>query len=472
MAGTVVQRYVSEFLNKEVKEYALYVVRTRALPNIMDGQRVGARKILYAALKSKKFNPTDKNELNAPETKMVNMIGDTMGIEWNHGDASLKKTIEQLASKYYNEFCPFEVEGQMGTLREPNINTAARYLMVRRTKFLQMFEHSSDLWKFKIDDGVKVEPHFYTPILPISLLYRTIAPGFGFGFRSFSYSADDIINSIINVLQFDTCTGMYWSHIRPTISGIKQKNIIYNSNIETYYNVGEYELIDANTIKIKDLPFNMYYDKYEKHLDKLKEIGTIKNWENLTRGDDTNFRIKFNSGQLRVLVKQKLKFFKLLKLYTKIPKDNLNLIDVDGETIINFTDSRELIDGFVKRRLVVYENYRLYMENKYKEICDDLQNRINFINLFVDKKIELRLKSKENILLQCEKLGYDFTYYIDDLLKLTLSRLTQKEIDKSIAKFKEIQELYYYFKKVNNKTLYFNDLIEFKSKYCEPIIKK
>lgn len=46
-----VVRDVSDFLNKDYREYAHYVIETRALPSVIDGFKVGARKMMHAAFK-------------------------------------------------------------------------------------------------------------------------------------------------------------------------------------------------------------------------------------------------------------------------------------------------------------------------------------------------------------------------------------------------------------------------------------
>jgi DNA gyrase/topoisomerase IV subunit A len=77
--------FVEEFLDTFIKEYGIYVIQTRALPNIMDGLRVGARKIIYASNKHlKPGNPV----------KMTSLIGRVFDLAFHHGDASLQSTIE------------------------------------------------------------------------------------------------------------------------------------------------------------------------------------------------------------------------------------------------------------------------------------------------------------------------------------------------------------------------------------------
>ena len=67
-----VERTISEFLNKEYKEYTFYVLANRALPSLIDGLKTGARKIMHAA-----FNGGLKNGGNK---KLLNLSGDAMNL--------------------------------------------------------------------------------------------------------------------------------------------------------------------------------------------------------------------------------------------------------------------------------------------------------------------------------------------------------------------------------------------------------
>lgn len=472
IGSSIVKRLIPSFLDTEVRDYGLYVLHTRALPNIMDGMRVGARKILYATIINKKINPKDKSIKDNPSIKMLSLIGRTMDLKWGHGNASLKNTIEQLGKVQYNKFSPLGLVGQYGTLRDSSVNTAARYLSVRRTRFLKIFEHSSKLWNLKIEEGEKVEPDYMLPIVPVTLLYRTSAPGYGYSFNCFSYDIDDIINAMMNSINLGTCRELNWSFIEPTIDGIKQSNIIYNHKIDAYFNVGEYMLLTKDTIVIKDLTYNWDYEKYEKYLDSIQERGLIRSWKNLTKGNDTNFHITFPPGRMTHLVKQKLKFFQLLRLYKKIPKDKLNLIDIDGKAIINFTNVRDLIDGFVRRRLDVYTKFKKYQIDLLSEQIKLLKEKIDFIQLIIDEKIEIRRKSKDNILYQCSQRGYDFTDTIDELLKLPIKRLTQEEIDKAALLLENLNTELNYYMNTSTKHLYINDLIKFKQEFTDTKIRE
>ena len=464
MSERIIQRFTDDFLNFEVKDYATYVVQTRALPNIMDGLRVGSRKITYAAITNKKLNPTDLSKDS--EVKMPNLIGQSMDLEFNHGDVSLKNTIEQLGSKHYNRYRPLKIIGQIGSLRDPKISTAARYLKVGREHYLQMFNNSKDMWNLKIEDGNAVEPEYFMPVIPMSLLYRTNAPGFGFSYRCFSYNMDDIINAVLTTLTTGSCSGLNYVQLTPEVDGIKPENMVYNYRTDTFFNVGEYKLTAKNQITITDLPYSVNFDAYDAYLYDLKESGTILEYHNLTKYGKIKYVITFPAGRMEILIKQKLKFFMLLKLYKKIPKSTLNLIESDGKAIVNFTNENELVDGFVRRRLKIYEQYRLQQIKALRAEIKALNIKIKFIRLIVEGVVEIRKRSKLEIVDDFQAKGILKSSVLENL-KLPIARLSNEEIAKVNQQLFDKVDLLEYYKKSTNKDLYINELVEFKQTFSD-----
>ena len=66
---TVSDRTVTDFLNSEYKDFAQYVITTRACPSLIDGFKTCARKIIHAA-----FTATLKDK---KKHKMLELVGDT-----------------------------------------------------------------------------------------------------------------------------------------------------------------------------------------------------------------------------------------------------------------------------------------------------------------------------------------------------------------------------------------------------------
>jgi hypothetical protein len=188
--------FVEEFLDTFIKEYGIYVIQTRALPSIMDGLRVGARKIVYAANKNLKPNNP---------VKMTSLIGRVFDLNYHHGDASLQSTIEFLGSKHLFKYHPISVLGQIPSLRVSKVKTASRYLKVTKSPYFFMYEYDTELYEYKEEDGQLVEPEFLFPIVPMQLLQRTSSPGFGFAYFSFSYKLEDVIDNCMTSIMTGTC---------------------------------------------------------------------------------------------------------------------------------------------------------------------------------------------------------------------------------------------------------------------------
>lgn len=446
------QRRIKSFLNNELKEYAQYVLRTRTMPSIMDGLRVGARKILWAAqtgdLSKKKF------------VKMPSILGDTMKLQYAHGDASLATTTVGLCCTHLNKFAPLEAIGQIPSLRVPKCDTATRYLMIKKSPFLEFYNFDKELLNIQTEEGEKIEPKYFLPIIPLVLLNRTSSPGFGFSFKSFSYSIDDIIDNTLKSVLFGSCIDS--NQLTPEIVGIKQENIIYNSNKNQWYNVGDYSFdFDNDIFRILDLPFNVSFESFEELLQNLKEKFVIDNWMNMSEQGMIKYVVKFPKGRLRLLLNNnKWKFFKMFNLYTNIPKDILNCMDEDGKTILFFESPYELIDCFVKKRLRFYQERKGRTIKELQEKLDEYQNKINFINKVISGEI-IVVKRKLNDIKQ-DLIKHNIKPYV---LDMKIWNLTSEEIEKLNALYNKTSNQLEYIKNRTIQEMYVDDLIDFKQKY-------
>lgn len=450
----ITNRKISSFLNTEVKDFAKYVVETRACPSIMDGLRVGARKILYAGITG--------DLKNNSKIKLPSLIGDAMKMHYNHGDASLMNTIVQLCSTHIYKYAPLEVVGQIGSLRVPKCDTAARYLHVRKSPYLEFFKTDFELIDRLIDDGDLVEPKYFLPIVPIVLLWRTNSPGFGFSFRSFSYDLNAVIDNCIKTITTGTCTSdIDEIPLPPNVEGIKSENMIFNANKNSWYNVGEYILdLNSDTILITDLPFDISFEKYTDHLNTLVEKQYIVGFDNLSLDGKIRFNIRFSRGRLQTLINDKWKFFQNMKLYSKIKKDTLNCIDIDGKTILNFETPHHLIDAFVRKRLVIYQKRKTRTIEILNADIKDLESKIKFITLVVEDKLIINKRKIYDIKLDLAK--YDLSV---EMLKMNIDKLTVEEIEKMKNKKQELITYLEYIKITSIQEMYVDDLVEFKKKY-------
>lgn len=461
MSNNITTTFSTHFLNNNVKDYALYVIRTRAVPSLMDGMRIGARKILYAGI-SQTFKKYLKADSIRKDIKMPNMIGDVFHLEFHHGDASLKNTIEQLGSKHVLKYAPLAIVGQIPTLRKKDVNTAARYLHVRNTDYLRWFTQDMNLLNYLEEDGTAIEPSFFLPLIPIQLLYRTNSPGYGVGYRGFSYTLQDVINTVMQTIIMGTSNTIDAIRLKPEIYGIDPEKIIYNENKQTWFNVGDYNLDFVNDIvTITDLPYNVTYDSYKEYLFELEERGYITKFINHTRENKTNIEIRFAKGRLTSLYNSgKFKFYTKLKLFSKIPKNNLNYIDVNGN-LISFDNEYDMIDKFVSRRLEFYQQRKTKLIDDLLNKLDTLEDLRKFIQLVVEDKLIINKRSIVDIKKDCDKFEVSYNG-----LDLKVSKFTLDEIEKINQQIIEIKNELEYIKATSIQTMYINDLIDFQQEYA------
>ena len=71
-------RYLKPLMDQNFLEYASYVIKDRAIPDIEDGLKPVQRRILHT------MNEIDDSKLN----KVANIVGDTMKLH-PHGDAAI-----------------------------------------------------------------------------------------------------------------------------------------------------------------------------------------------------------------------------------------------------------------------------------------------------------------------------------------------------------------------------------------------
>ena len=440
---------IKDFLNTELKDFAQYVLRSRAMPNIMDGIRIGARKIIWAGMKG---DLSKKSFIKLPA-----LIGDALKMGYHHGDASLASTIVGLCLKHNCKYSPLNAIGQVSSLRVPNVDVATRYLSVKKSEFFDLFFADKELLEIQTEEGEQIEPKYFLPIVPMVLLNRTNSPGFGFSFRSFSYNLNDIIDNLIVSIKLGSCltSGI---QLRPEIEGVKESNLIYNSNKDRWYSIGEYFYDEEHRIlAVKDLPYNVSFEEFENNLDKLKENGTIETYINKSEIDQINYVIQLSHNFL--LTNDKWKFFKTFKLFSIIPTDILNCIDVDGKSILFFENAYQLIDVFVKKRLKYYDIRKTRLVQILTQKIKENKETISFIEHVISGKIIVNNVKKSEI--KSQLLKFDLPERVMDM---KMWMLTEEEIVNLQNKIIELQEELDYIKRTSIEDMYIYDLLDLKKR--------
>lgn len=446
---------IDDFLNKDVKDFARYVVETRACPKLSDGLRTGARKVIYAAMTGD-LKRKSKIKMNA-------LVGDTFKLEYHHGDMSLYNTIIQLASDYLNKYKPLQVQGQIGYIRQTKIDVAPRYLSVGQHQNLDIYRVDSELWDILVDEGQKIEPVTFYPIVPTTLLYRTNSPGMGFSFNVFSYTLDSIIMNCLESIFTGTCTNKTFPLV-PEVVGYDNNNFIYNYNKDQWFSIGDFECDFENDIlTITNLPYSVQYEQYEEILLNLRERLIIRDFSNLSKRGEVKYVIRFRNKDLTMLWRDKWKFFQMFHLFKKVRKDILNVIN-EYSNIVHYEDAYHLIDAFVKYRLKIYDRRKKNTIEILSQKIDEMEIKIKFIRLVIEKKLIVENRKLKDIKPEMDNYGLPY-----ELLRISISHLTQDEIEKLEREIRETKEYLEYIKRTTIEDMYVSELIEMKENFTNNV---
>lgn len=435
---------ITDFLNTDYKDYVKYVIETRALPSLIDGFKVGARKILHSA-----FHGGLKN---GNECKLLNLTGDVYNMTlYLHGDMSLNSTMITLASEFRDNLNPLIITGQHGSLRDEKAISAPRYLYVKLSPYANLYKTDEDLLEYVFDEGQYLEPINYWPIIPTVLTSRTEGMAPGYKFSTFSYHPIDIIDACLEILKSNKIKKI----IRPYVRGINEDNFSFDKEVNKWLNSGIYKEDTKNDILyITDLPYDLGFDKFEKKLNDLLEKEIIKEWQNYSQDNKIDYRLYFNKSFLKKEFKgeTKEKIIKKLGLFTYIPDDLLYVIDENGK-VKHFINKEQLIEYFVKIRLNKYNDRKNKLVSVMEKRYEDNNNICKFIELVSSGKIIITNRKTKEIKTDLKKYNLP-----DSVLSIQISKLTEEEKKEILKKNKEIEKELEYIKKTTIKDMYINDL--------------
>lgn len=426
---------LTEFFANEIRDYSVYACQ-RAIPSGIDGLKPSQRKVLFGMMK----------EYPTAEVKVSIASASIMGISaYHHG--SLDGVMVNMAQSFpgSNNAPLLEGIGQFGSRITP-IPAASRYIFTKMSKVSKslILPVDDNILTWLDDDGVKIEPEFYLPILPLVLINGAEGMGTGFATSIMSYKPEDLKNKIIGILNGKTKT----KPLVPWYNGFSG-DITRNAEGQTVI-TGKLEVINSTTIKITELPIGTFTIKYREVLNKLEDAGTIKSYDDNSAEDKIEFIVRVPRETAARSHEDLIKLFKLVSRNT----ENI-VVWNQFKKIQRFASADDLLTWFVDYRLSRYGDRRDYLLNSIQTTIDKYENQARFIKLYL-KKSSIWAKTKTEDILQ--ELRDDKFDTPEELLNIRINKLTGDAIldlqDKIASSKKELTRL----QTVTNKDMYLEDL--------------
>lgn len=173
--------FIKKIFDKNFLEYASYVIRDRAIPDIEDGLKPVQRRILHTLFE------VDDGKYH----KVANVVGQCMKYH-PHGDASIYAALVGLANKELF----IDKQGNFGNIYTGDPASAARYIECRANPLGKSLIHNPSITKTVPSyDGRNKEPVLFPAKLPFALILGAEGIAVGMSTRILSHNIREVIEA-------------------------------------------------------------------------------------------------------------------------------------------------------------------------------------------------------------------------------------------------------------------------------------
>lgn len=429
---------LSDIAQNEMRDFALYTVESRAIPNMIDGLKPVQRFYLYSSIVN-----------TAKEFKKVSAVsGVVSDYGYNHGEASAAGAGQLMAAEWNNNICLIEGRGSFGT-RQVQQAGAARYVYSRLHSNFGKYIKDISLAPIH-EDPEHTPPAFYIPVIPLVLANGTRGIATGFATNILPRSEKDLIAACKEYITKGKITKRLEVSF-PDFKGITQ----YDAATDRHICYGTFERPSKTQVVITEIPYGYDREGYIKILDKLEEDDLILGYDDQCSSEGFRFEVKLKQAVANKLTNaDKInKMFKLEKAFA----ENLTVIDEKGK-LKEYADERDLIKDFVDYRMGILQQRIDNEIDKYTEEARWLAVKAQFIQAVLEEKIIFKGKNKSQVGDQIIANTAAIEADVDRLLRMNLLSLTLEQIKDLMEKIKEAKAELKSWQETTTKDQFIGDL--------------
>jgi len=446
----------SEFVDKELALHHIYACE-RAIPSMIDGLKPVQRKVLFSCFK--------RNLVK--EIKVGSLAGYVIeNAAYHHGEASLVGTIVGMAQNYVgcsNNINLLTPSGQFGTREENGDNAAsARYINTKLEAVTQaiFLEHDHAILEHLVEDGMKIEPKHYFPVVPMVLINGANGIGTGWSTNIPSYNPQDIVDNLRLLLDADEKHGtiqnvvlkpMYpwyrgWKgRIEPVFAStasslaaslvsqydgfhafnlpggrpltgrpitIKKESEVSSSSSASAASTsikkedpisfkiqGVVKEVSPKTIEIQEIPIGKSLQDYKIFLKSLKTQypSLVLNFDKSTSEQISFVLTAGDTKQMESIISSEHGVLKKLKLETTLSTSNMVLFNSQNKIKLYKNGVQEILLEFYNFRIAKYRLRKVAQLAQLAEELKWLNNRQRFVSMVVKEQLVIRNVKKSRV---------------------------------------------------------------------------
>lgn len=404
---------VKQFIRNQWAAYADYDNR-RKLPNIMDGLKITQRKAMYTAVSMPK---------NAAPIRVSQFASKAAEITaYHHGEVSMVDAVTNLAQDFpgSNNYPLLEKHGQFGS-RLSNEAAAPRYINTKLHDNWHKFFKPEDqeIVEYLYDDGDRIEPKYFIPILPMVLVNG--AEGTGNGFKSFiyPYAVPDIVRGLKEIIKH----GKVKTPLVPHINGFH--GTVEKAEKQAVFK-GILKVVHSTKIHITELPPGYDNESYKTLLNKLVDSDFIKDYENRSTEDKWDWVIDAPRSTTALGLDVLMDKFGLIKRMT----ETVVGWGMDDSKPMTFESVEALLEYWYEERLKLYDKSLKHQIKNVEQHLIKLDLKIRFIKWCLKNDFRKFTKAEfiENAVAGVKRLTPELA---GEFVSMPMYRITTDEVKKA-----------------------------------------
>jgi topoisomerase-4 subunit A len=197
------QLNLATYAQRAYLEYALSVVKGRALPDVCDGQKPVQRRILYSMSRMGLGFGGANGNVGAKPVKCARVVGDVLGRFHPHGDSSVYDAAVRMAQDFSLRYPLIDGQGNFGS-RDGDGAAAMRYTEARLAKITSLLLDEID--EGTVDfapnyDGSTEEPRQLPARLPFALLNGASGIAVGLATEIPSHNLNEVASACVALIK-------------------------------------------------------------------------------------------------------------------------------------------------------------------------------------------------------------------------------------------------------------------------------
>jgi topoisomerase-4 subunit A len=194
---------LGQYAQRAYLEYALSVVKGRALPDVTDGLKPVQRRILYAMDRMGLGYSGPNNNTAAKPVKSARVVGDVLGRFHPHGDQSAYDALVRMAQDFNQRYPLVDGQGNFGS-RDGDGAAAMRYTEARLSRITGLLLDEIDMGTVDFIpnyDGSTQEPSQLPARLPFALLNGASGIAVGLATEIPSHNLREIADACVALIK-------------------------------------------------------------------------------------------------------------------------------------------------------------------------------------------------------------------------------------------------------------------------------